>query len=106
MGDVADMILDGILDEQTGEYLGPGVGYPRTRNSNYEYSERQQKLGILSYLRGKGVRKRIEQTEMITSFLDSIDVKHSNLSKDKMCSIISQDFQKFASFCNKKFRNQ
>ena len=22
MGDIADMILDGILDEQTGEYIG------------------------------------------------------------------------------------
>lgn len=30
MGDIADMMLDGILDEQTGEYLGGSVGYPRT----------------------------------------------------------------------------
>ena len=30
MGDIAEMMLDGILDEQTGEYLGKGVGYPRT----------------------------------------------------------------------------
>ena len=29
MGDVADMILDGILDEETGEWLGEAVGYPR-----------------------------------------------------------------------------
>lgn len=31
MGEIAEMILDGILDSQTGEYLGPGVGYPRSR---------------------------------------------------------------------------
>lgn len=31
MGEIAEMILDGILDEQTGEYIGEGVGYPRTR---------------------------------------------------------------------------
>lgn len=30
MGEIADMILDGILDEQTGEYLGEAVGYPRS----------------------------------------------------------------------------
>lgn len=30
MGDIADMMLDGILDEQTGEYLGKAIGYPRT----------------------------------------------------------------------------
>jgi len=31
MGEIADMILDGILDEQTGEYIGDAVGYPRTK---------------------------------------------------------------------------
>ncbi len=34
MGDWADDILDGIVDEVTGEYLGHGVGYPRTRTRN------------------------------------------------------------------------
>ena len=38
MGDIADMILDGILDEQTGEFIDDewsmngGTGYPRTMN--------------------------------------------------------------------------
>lgn len=31
MGEIADMMLDGTLDEQTGEYIGRGPGYPRTR---------------------------------------------------------------------------
>lgn len=31
MGDIADMMLDGTLDEQTGEYLSDAVGYPRTK---------------------------------------------------------------------------
>lgn len=31
MGDITDMMLDGILDEQTGEYIGKAIGYPRTR---------------------------------------------------------------------------
>ena len=30
MGEIADMILDGILDFQTGEYIGEPCGYPRT----------------------------------------------------------------------------
>ena len=33
MGEIVDMILDGILDEQTGEYIGEAVGYPRTLNT-------------------------------------------------------------------------
>ena len=35
MGDNADMILDGILCEETGEYIGPGVGYPRKVKSTW-----------------------------------------------------------------------
>jgi hypothetical protein len=35
MGDIAEMMLDGILDEQTGEYLGEGVGYPRTSRGGF-----------------------------------------------------------------------
>jgi len=31
MGDIADMMIDGTLDEVTGEYLGKPCGYPRTR---------------------------------------------------------------------------
>lgn len=29
MGEVADMVLDGTLDEETGEYIGDGPGWPR-----------------------------------------------------------------------------
>lgn len=30
MGEWADGILDGDFDEETGEYIGPGDGYPRS----------------------------------------------------------------------------
>jgi hypothetical protein len=35
MGDAADMLLDGTCDEQTGEYIGPAVGYPRTMQKGH-----------------------------------------------------------------------
>lgn len=35
MGEYADMLLDGSHDEQTGEYIGEVVGYPRTRQPGY-----------------------------------------------------------------------
>lgn len=35
MGDIADMMIDGTLDEQTGEYIGDAVGYPRTRQKGH-----------------------------------------------------------------------
>lgn len=30
MGEIAEMMLDGTLDCETGEYLGEGDGFPRT----------------------------------------------------------------------------
>ena len=39
MGDVADMMLDSTLDEQTGEYIGPAVGYPRTMQKGHYNTE-------------------------------------------------------------------
>jgi hypothetical protein len=33
MGDIADMMMDGTLDHETGEYLGEGDGFPRTARS-------------------------------------------------------------------------
>lgn len=35
MGEIAEMMLEGILDEQTGEYIGEAVGYPRTRQKGF-----------------------------------------------------------------------
>lgn len=35
MGEIADMMIDGTLDEQTGEYIGKAVGYPRTMQKGF-----------------------------------------------------------------------
>lgn len=57
MGDIADMMLEGILDEQTGEYLGKAVGYPRTLQKRHYNT---QKLHItLSMKKIKAIRKEI-----------------------------------------------
>lgn len=100
MGDAADMILDGILDEQTGEYIGEAVGYPRTLNSrtiNRKYNHVQ---GVTEFLIRIGYKTKQERIVVITGFLNSIDVKHDNISKIKMCSIISDKFNSFRKYCS------
>lgn len=42
MGEIAESLIDGEFDYITGEYIGPGVGYPRTM-------ERPRKSGIQSF---------------------------------------------------------
>ena len=39
MGDNADIILDGVVDQYTGEYIGGSVGYPRS-GSNHRMEPR------------------------------------------------------------------
>ena len=43
MGDIADMMLDGTLDCETGEYLGDPCGYPRTANKKKVHKKRKEK---------------------------------------------------------------
>jgi len=33
MGEISDMIIDGILCQECGGYIGEAVGYPRSCNS-------------------------------------------------------------------------
>lgn len=60
MGDIADMMLDGTLDSQTGEYIGKAVGYPRTNQRstktkrNTKHAMEGQSVGG-SHLVGKTV---------------------------------------------------
>ena len=56
MGEIADMILEGILDEQTGEYLGEAVGYPRTkRKSCYNTTGYLKKRNTKHALKGQSL---------------------------------------------------
>lgn len=43
MGEIADMMLDGTLDEYTGEYIGPAVGYPRLSQHRYPKGYRKNR---------------------------------------------------------------
>jgi len=44
MGEIAEMMLDGTLDCETGEYLGEPCGYPRTAQATKRpWSPRSQK---------------------------------------------------------------
>jgi len=98
MGEIADMILDGILDEQTGEYIGPGVGYPRTMQRD---TPGDATNGVIHYLRGKGIKDRAEQIKFIENYMRSIDIKPDNMKKTAMCEKIQENFSSFCSYYQK-----
>ena len=57
MGKYADMLLDGSHDEQTGEYIGNAVGYPRTKQKGFYNSigKRKPKRNIKHALKGQSL---------------------------------------------------
>jgi len=58
MGDIAEGLLNGDFDEITGEYLGPGQGFPRSlhyNNGPREYDSSSALYGVKNYLRKRGV---------------------------------------------------
>lgn len=56
MGEIADMMIDGTLDYQTGEYLGEGMGFPRTRNSR-RHRQPDSVFGVRNYLSRFNIHK-------------------------------------------------
>lgn len=60
MGEIAESLINGEFDYITGEYLGEGVGYPRThaygrRNCSTYYKEanKQGEYMYLKYVQGQ-----------------------------------------------------
>lgn len=100
MGEIADMILDGILDEQTGEYIGKGVGYPRTMYSN---SKPNPVFGVQNFLNKRGITDEIEYHNVVRAFseLPPEDKKMNYKELTALCKNIQNDFSKFINFTRK-----
>ena len=88
MGEIADMMLNGTLDGQTGEYIGKAVGYPRTRKKGYynsmNTSNASKRKGVRKYIKNKG--KNIERT--IQKFYEK-NYPNIDISNEKKCLYIS-----------------
>jgi len=52
MGDIADAMINGDFDEQTGEWLGEGSGFPRTMMKGFYNSPQYSK-------KTKAIRKEL-----------------------------------------------
>lgn len=79
MGDIADSILDGDFDEETGEYIGPGDGYPRslareTREGKQFNKPLQTMLDSLEYIQALGViQNKLIQSGYIITIIKRLD---------------------------------
>ena len=98
MGDWSDIVLDGILDSSTGEYIGPAVGYPRSMDPDspdYAGKRKDRKMnpvfGVESYLRRKNIRDIGQVTaDYFAHEMGGVEPDHK-----KRCEQISKDFGSF-----------
>lgn len=105
MGEIADMMIDGTLDMHTGEYLGKGPGYPRTRDKSLPWERNRKKMSNVNRSK-KGVNNfftiiRLEgeeaRNEVIERFLAEFPPP---VKKDKYVHI-QDNWKAFKKFVNK-----
>lgn len=123
MGEISDMMLDGTLDEQTGEYIGPAVGYPRTKqpghyNSMNRHEKHNNYNGIIQYINKyydnklPSIPKNKIGTwtryyhSIIREFLKNNNIDHIN--NNKLSTVFNnarkaqKDWKKFKEFLEKR----
>lgn len=111
---MADAILNGDFDEQTGEWLGKGKGFLRSKyrnrypNSNGK-AKKQQKIpkpvfGVINFLNSARIKEYSKQLEIIHEYLNIVptDYNISSNKKYRMCVAIQKDFSSFVKFVKEK----
>jgi hypothetical protein len=105
MGDIADGLINGDFYFFTGEYLGEGGGFPRTRNGSLSghssnYGKNPLK-GVQQYLRKRGFITKKDHRKLME---DYIGEDGKQLSNKQLAELISIDFGDLVKFVNKNLR--
>jgi hypothetical protein len=93
MGEIADGILRGDFDEVTGEYLGKGGGYPRTKYTPRKSDDLSWKrvTGVMSTY---GIKKHLHP-QVLKDFGCTYSGKHPLRNA---CFEALKDFERFKEF--------
>ncbi len=102
MGDIADMMIEGFLDSETGEFIdGDAPGYPRTIGKTLpweQHSKRRSsnaKFGITSFLNKRGIPID-KHIDILRGFFPNEN--NSQATKENLCNRISTDFDNFKNY--------
>ncbi len=91
MGEIADAIINGELDYETGEYIGSPVGYPRRAIDHNPVA------GVTKFLKKYGYDTKAKRIEVIKEYCKSIIQPRffGNTDKMTMCTTISDNWGDF-----------
>ena len=102
MGEIADMMIDGFLDEQTGEFLdGKSPGYPRTREKGHyntiggnrrPFSNGNKRNGARKWMIKNGLKNF---SQVAQTYCDEI-FPNKNYSSEKKLLVCGENFNTFS----------
>lgn len=100
MGEIAEMMLDGILDAN-GEYTGHNYGHPVYPKGWFGEDKKQRNMDrhvqVFNFLRQRGINDHERQQEMLHSF-----AKHRGISHKRITRNACGDWKGFKAFVDKK----
>lgn len=105
MGQHADDLINGDFDYLTGEYIGHGGGYPRTRwNKNHTpWTRKRAVQGVMTYLQHHNKKTKEQADEIIVLYCQ---VKQIDLPAKKYigfaCIQIQKQFVEFIKWFKKE----
>lgn len=109
MGDIAEMMINGDLDFETGEYIGPGQGYPRTHNHK-KFNKRNDwthaaERGVIKWLTNNGFGDKHQQSKVIKLYnKEQLNISNSDNMSNKSLSLnISEDFNSFRKWIKQNY---
>ena len=111
MGEIADAMINGDMDSQTGEWLGNGGGFPRSisdrkrgaRFRRTNFTDADKLNGVIVYLYDKGVTQAEEAHKVIKEYGAFIGhVPTAKRNTVKVALKIQEDFPKFVEWCKTK----
>lgn len=117
MGDMADAMINGDFDFHTGEYIGRGGGYPRTKNKTLSwegrrrgqrftrevFTDEEKMAGVIKWMHDKGVTTQENRINILREYVsEHIPELGKNKWVMRSCVIIQSNFPSFIEWFNKK----
>ena len=111
MGQHAEDLINGDVDQYTGEWLGNGGGFPRSMMVGYQPKKYNRKptstgakvRGVEKWLSNKKIELTNEQIgEFLAKHQPHLNLKNYNLRRQKLAHISGFCFNEFCSWAGKQ----
>lgn len=104
MSDIADGILNGDFDEITGEYIGPGQGFPRSINDKNNisiYNPTSNAVWGVRKSTKKYLSKKLYNLFILDYGKNILNIKSSQI--EEICVEIQKDFSKYMNYLKQNY---